>query len=109
MKLTARTIANKRKENPSTRLLAAALLALGLAPAWAVESQTMPGMDHGAMQGGSPPPDARDPHAYSDGLVFGPDRQLRLADETSFGMLLVDRLGAGGAPAKNTRRHGLLG
>ncbi len=58
-------------------------------------------MDHGEMdmQGGSAPPDARDPHAYSGGYTLdsgkyalpGP-RQLRLADEHSFGSLLVDRL-----------------
>ncbi|MCL5061253.1 MAG: hypothetical protein M1449_12805, partial [Candidatus Thermoplasmatota archaeon] len=63
-------------------------------------------MDHGEMnmQGGSPPPDARDPHAYSGGytLESGPyalpgPRQLRLADEHNFGALLVDRL---------ERRHG---
>lgn len=108
MKLTARTMANQRKKNPSTRLLAAVLLALGTAPAWAVEPQTMPGMDHGAMQGGSPPPDARDPHAYSDGLVFGPDRQLKLADETSFGMLLVDRLESVRTPANTTGSYELM-
>ncbi len=52
-----------------------------------------------SMQGGSAPPDARDPHAYSGGYTLdsgkyalpGP-RQLRLADEHSFGSLLVDRL-----------------
>jgi copper resistance protein B len=108
MKFTARTMENKWKKNPCTRLLAAALLALGMAPAWAVESQTMPGMDHGAMQGGSPPPDARDPHAYSDGLVFGPDRQLRLADEMSFGMLLVDRLESVRTPANTTGSYELM-
>lgn len=108
MKFTARTMANKRKKNPSTRLLAAVLLALGMAPAWAVEAQTMPGMDHGAMQGGSPPPDARDPRAYSDGLVFGPDRQLKLADETSFGMLLVDRLESVRTRANTTGSYELM-
>ena len=52
------------------------------------------GMDHGSMsmQGGSAPPDARDPHAYSGGYTFGPDRQLKLADEMNFGSLLVDQL-----------------
>jgi copper resistance protein B len=44
------------------------------------------------MQGGSPPPDARDPHAYSDGLTFGPDRQLRMMDEESHLAVMVDRL-----------------
>lgn len=59
------------------------------------------GMDHGEMdmQGGSAPPDARDPHAYSGGytLESGPyalpgPRVLRLSDEHNFGALLVDRL-----------------
>lgn len=58
-------------------------------------------MDHGEMnmQGGSAPPDARDPHAYSGGytLESGPyalpgPRALRLSDEHNFGGLLVDRL-----------------
>lgn len=70
--------------------------------------QGMSGMDHGSggmgqgdmkMQGGSAPPDARDPHAWSGGYTLdsGPyalpgQRQLRLADEHNFGALLVDRL-----------------
>lgn len=63
--------------------------------------QDMSGMDHGAMkmQGGSAPPDARDPHAWSGGYTLGSGpyalpgpRQLRLADEHNFGALLVDRL-----------------
>jgi copper resistance protein B len=58
-------------------------------------------MDHGdmKMQGGSAPPDARDPNAYSGGYTLesgpyslGSPRQLRLADESLFGTLLVDRL-----------------
>ena len=58
-------------------------------------------MDHGdmKMQGGPAPADARDPHAYAGGYTLdggqyalaGP-RQLSLADEHSFGTLLVDRL-----------------
>lgn len=44
------------------------------------------------MQGGSPPPDARDPDAYSDGYDFGDIPRLRLADETSFFSVLMDRL-----------------
>jgi copper resistance protein B len=50
-------------------------------------------MDMGSMQGGSAPPDARDPHAYSGGYSFGPER-LRLADEHNFGSLLMDRFEA---------------
>jgi len=61
----------------------------------------MAGMDHGDMkaQGGDAPADARDPHAYSGGYTLdqGPDalpgaRQLKLADEHSFGSVLFDRL-----------------
>ena len=65
----------------------------------------MQGMDHGAggmkMQGGSAPPDARDPNAYADGFVngsglyaIGPNRSLHMADEHSFATVLVDRLEA---------------
>lgn len=49
------------------------------------------GMGRGSMQGGSAPPDARDPHAYSDGYDFGPIPRPRLADEHNFGSLLVDQ------------------
>lgn len=66
-----------------------------------MQEKDMGGMDHGdmQMQGGSAPPDARDPHANSGGYALdsGPyalpgPRQLRLADEHNFGGLLVDRL-----------------
>lgn len=59
------------------------------------------GMDHGDMnmQGGSAPPDARDPHAYSGGYqlgvgkyALGPARSLHMADEHPFASILVDRL-----------------
>ena len=51
------------------------------------------GMDHGSMsmQGGKAPPDARDPHAYSNGYDFGP-LELRMADQKNFSSLLVDNL-----------------
>ena len=52
-------------------------------------------MDHsgaGKMQGGSPPHDARDPHAYSDGYDFGEMSPLVLADRRNFKSLLADRL-----------------
>lgn len=93
------------------------LATLGTVPVWA---QSMSGMahdmpaatvekadggmermDHGSMgdaQGGTPPADARDPHAYSGGyrLGVGPyalagTRQLKLADEQNFGSLLMNR------------------
>ena len=57
------------------------------------EMEAMPGMDHGSMQGGSAPPDARDPHANSGGYDFGP-LKLRMADERNVGFLLVDNLEA---------------
>jgi len=59
------------------------------------------GMDHGEMnmQGGPAPADARDPHVYSDGYVLDQGayalpgtRQLRMADEHSFGSVRLDRL-----------------
>lgn len=58
-------------------------------------------MDHGTMQmqGGVAPADARDPHEYSGGYelgvgkyALGDRRQLKLADEHSFGSILVDTL-----------------
>lgn len=63
------------------------------------------GMGHDAgamnMQGGTAPPDARDPDAYSDGFTLGrgpyalgPGRRLHMADEHNFGSILVDRLEA---------------
>lgn len=99
--------------------ICAAIMALGLPPAWAQSTQpvtdphaghVMPAatatepdsapprggtadMGMGSMQGGSPPPDARDPHAYSGGYDFGP-LKLRLADEHSLGSLLVENLEA---------------
>jgi copper resistance protein B len=50
--------------------------------------------DHGSMsmQGGSAPPNARDPHAYSDGYDFGPIPRPKMGDEDNFGSLLVDRI-----------------
>lgn len=47
--------------------------------------------DHGRMQGGSPPPDARNPHAYSNGYDFGP-YSLRMADQHNFYAVLFDNL-----------------
>lgn len=49
------------------------------------------GMDMGSMQGGSAPPDARDPHAYAEGVEFTRgNARPRLADEESFRSLLID-------------------
>ena len=54
---------------------------------------TMPGMDMDmkSMQGGSPPPDARDPDAYADGLVHGPMQGMDMADNAAYGQLLLNR------------------
>ena len=65
-------------------------------------------MDHGAMQGGDAPPDARDPHAYSGGYVFGPDRELRMADEHYFHSILVNRLEAARTRDRTTGQYDLL-
>lgn len=58
-------------------------------------------VDHGSMHGGTPPPEARDPHAYSGGYSLGVGayalpggRQLRLADEHPFGTFFADRFEA---------------
>ncbi|MFZ5621566.1 MAG: copper resistance protein B [Pseudomonadota bacterium] len=59
------------------------------------------GMDHGDMdmQGGSAPPDARDPHAYSGGYtrdsgpyVLQEPGHIHMGDAHGFGSLLIDRL-----------------
>lgn len=64
-------------------------------PAMSMDRADDDGMDMSAMQGGSAPPDARDPDAYSDGVDFtmGPARPV-LADSRSFGSILVDKLEA---------------
>lgn len=61
------------------------------AGAEAVPPQNAAKLDWQAMQGGRPPPDARDPHAYSGGRDFGP-LKLELADTRSFGQILVENL-----------------
>jgi len=124
-------------------VLAVSMMALGAATAWAqtepenashashggmeasaatqnpapMNGMTGGGMDHGDMnmQGGSAPPDARDPHAYSGGYTLdsgkyalpGP-RQLRMADEHNFGGLLVDRLERQSTSGGNTTAYDAL-
>lgn len=82
-------------------LIAAAMLLIGSFPVWAQDAAAtatgdMGGMDHGSMsmQGGTAPPDARDPHAYSGGEDFGPIPRPRMGDEDKFGALMLDRLEA---------------
>ncbi len=50
---------------------------------------SMQGM--GSMQGGSAPPDARDPDAYADGLTLGPMRGMDMADNDPYAQLLLDQ------------------
>ena len=71
----------------TTPVFAAVALAIGLGQAWA---QAPAVHDHSSMQGGSPPPDARDPHAYSGGLTMSPGH-IHGSDGTNFGSLLIDR------------------
>ena len=70
------------------RVAALALVAVLLDP---VADAQDAAMVMGPMQGGSSPPDARDPHAYSGGQSFGP-LELRLADEHSMASLRVEKL-----------------
>lgn len=91
-------MAEKTTMNNSKRsLVIGVLLALVAASVGAQAAEDeMHGMNHNAgppsMQGGSPPADARDPHAYSDGYDFGAIPRPRMEDEHSFGSLLIDRL-----------------
>jgi copper resistance protein B len=71
-------------------LLVGLALALGVSPGGA---QTQ--MNMGAMQGGSPPPDARDPHAYAEGVEFTRgEARPKLADHHWFRSILIDNLEA---------------
>ncbi len=76
--------------------ITAALLLPGLSPVWAQQDMGNMKMEQAvsrkpAMQGGPPPADARDPHAWSDGYGFGDIPRPVFADEHNFGSLLVDR------------------
>jgi copper resistance protein B len=52
-------------------------------------------VDDGSMQGGGPPTDARDPHAYSEGYDFGPIAPPHMmAERHNFGLFLADRFEA---------------
>lgn len=79
-------------------------------------AMAMPAMAPGSMQGGAPPPNARDPHAYADGytLASGPYDlpgmgRPRFADEHSFAYLLFDRLEAVDAADGTATAYNLLG
>ena len=77
----------------NTRLALALLATLPLCAIAGETAGAAGGMPMGAMQGGSPPPDARDPHAYAEGHDFGPLRP-RFADEQNFFSLRLSRLEA---------------
>jgi len=60
------------------------------------------GMKMGPMQGGSPPPDARDPAAYGEGTTHAHMPGNEMNDETRFGRVLFDKL----EYAKGDGEHG---
>lgn len=62
-------------------------------------------MDHGRMQGGSAPSDARDPDAYADGLHAHPMPAMDMHDDARRFALLVDRLEA--SDGRGTHGQGL--
>lgn len=86
--------------------------------------QDMRGMDHGAsetgdvnaqgdmndmnMRGGPPPPDARDPHAYSGGYNLSPNHS-HMGDSHNFGFLLADRFEAVRTDENNSAAYDLQG
>jgi copper resistance protein B len=75
--------------------------------------QGMAGMDHsmggmsqdmkmGPMQGGSPPPDARNPDAYAEGTTFAHFPGNEMNDDMPFGRVLLDKF----EYAKGDGEHG---
>jgi len=52
----------------------------------------MPSMEMGPMQGGKPPPDARDPNAYAEGAEHKHLGGMDMADNKWFGNLVVNKL-----------------
>lgn len=65
-------------------------------------------MDMSGMQGGKPPPDARDPHAYSGGQDFGP-YGLRLGDTHRFGSMLGEKLEAASSDGSTAFSYDIQG
>lgn len=51
----------------------------------------MQGMKMGPMQGGSPPPDARDPDTYAEGTSFANLPGNEMDDDMPFGRVLLDK------------------
>lgn len=64
----------------------------GSTPMPANQDMNMPGMEMGPMQGGRPPPDARDPDAYAEGLERSEMHGMEMADDETFYQVLVDQL-----------------
>lgn len=64
-------------------------------------------MQMGPMQGGSPPPDARDPDAYADGLQRRSLGGMEMADHERFGRILFDKFEyANGKEGRGARLDG---
>jgi copper resistance protein B len=59
-------------------------------------------MQMGPMQGGAPPPDARDPNAYNEGTRHANFGNHEMNDNAPFGKVLVDKLEA----ARGDGEHG---
>ena len=57
-----------------------------------MQNDSMGEMKMGPMQGGSPPPDARDPDANADGLPLTARPGMEMADDASFGRFLAKEL-----------------
>lgn len=87
---------------------------LGSHSVWAQEPQSAQGMNDdtptqmGSMQGGSAPPDARDPHAYAGGQDFGP-YTLRLGDTHNLASLMVENLEATRSDGNSSVAYDLQG
>jgi len=60
------------------------------------------GMQMGPMQGGSPPPDARNPDAYAEGTTFANLPGNEMNDDMPFGRVLLDKF----EYAKGDGEHG---
>jgi copper resistance protein B len=86
-----------------TLLCACALLAHAAAQAQtATPAGTMQGMSMGPMQGGKPPPGARDPNAYAEGARRSDLGGMEMADDMLFGRVLFNSLEL----AKSADAHG---
>ena len=87
-----------------------ATVLVGLAVLLGVPAARAQAMDMGSMQGGSAPPDARDPHAYAEGASFtrGEDRPM-LADQHRFRSILIDNLEAARVDGRTALPYDLEG